>query len=116
MSDELTPASTVLGYREELARLKAENEQLRASLAKANSYHEEFERKWYLATDEVESLRREFDELKAWCETVRPVLAAVKALAVEWADTSGSASSVDAIGDRLRALMRVAFAAGLGPT
>jgi hypothetical protein len=37
--------------------LVAEVRRLAGCLAKANANHEEFERRWYLATDEVERLR-----------------------------------------------------------
>lgn len=42
---------------DEIERLRAENERLRASLTNATSNHERFEREWYLRGDALERIR-----------------------------------------------------------
>ena len=54
---------------EEARRLALEVERLQTGLAKANANHEEFERRWYLATDEVEALRKALGEACDYIES-----------------------------------------------
>jgi chromosome segregation ATPase len=49
---------------EERDRLRAEVTRLTACLAKANTNHEDFERRWYLACDENDRLTKERDEVR----------------------------------------------------
>lgn len=55
---------------EEVRRLSAENEAMRASLNKANAQTEEFERKWYLVTDERDALRAQVEALTSGREAI----------------------------------------------
>lgn len=48
-----------------IEKLEAENERLTGCLRRANSNHEEFERKWYLATDENAQLKAELAAMRA---------------------------------------------------
>lgn len=47
-----------------IEKLKAERERLTGCLRRANSNHEEFERKWYLATDENAQLKAEIAAMR----------------------------------------------------
>ena len=53
------PSKERLEAADAIEKLEAENERLTGCLRRANSNHEEFERKWYLATDENAQLKAE---------------------------------------------------------
>lgn len=48
---------SLANWQHQCTELQAENERLKSCLAKANSNHEEFERKWYLSCDERDALQ-----------------------------------------------------------